>query len=98
MHIWVIIVLQMADAKPEAVEIIAPMDGQLEQGPLLEQLVENYLGHFLEKLQKNIEKVQTNAGKRGGRSAPLCCWGICCTFSIFLAIFQKMAQVVFHTC
>jgi len=41
MHIWVIIVLQMADAKPEAVEIIAPMDGQLEQGPLLEQLEES---------------------------------------------------------
>ena len=37
------------------------------------QPVENYLGHFLEKNATNMEKVQTISGKRGARSAPLCC-------------------------
>ena len=32
-------------------------------------------GPFFGKIAKNIEKVQKNAGKRGARSAPLCCWG-----------------------
>ena len=62
--------------------------------------VENYLGHFLEKLEYNMEKVQTNAPATKGRAsrAPFA-GNVLYFFQIyFFVFFPKMAQVVFHTC
>ena len=62
------------------------------------QAVENYLGQFLEKLQKIWKKYKKMPAKGAREARPFVAAAIVfCTFSIFLQFFQKMAQVVFHT-
>ena len=46
-------------------------------------------GPFFGKNAKDMEKVQTIAGKRGARSAPLCCWG---NFLYFFHIFCNFSK------
>merc|ERR1712151_530639 len=40
LHVWVIVVMQMADASPRPEEVIPPADGLVGQGPLLEVIEE----------------------------------------------------------
>ena len=50
--------------------------------------VENYLGHFLEKLQTNMEQVQTNAPATKGRAsrAPFVVFVIVCDLMVLMVV------------
>ena len=58
--------------------------------------MENYLGHFLEKLQKIWNKYNKLPAKGAREARPFVAEAICYTFFILFAIFPKIAQVVFH--
>ena len=53
------------------------------------QAVENYMGHFLEQLQKIWKKYKQLPAKGAREARPFVAEAICCTFSIFFAIFPK---------
>ena len=61
-------------------------------------VVENYLGHFLEKLQNIWKKYKQLPAKRAREARPFVAEAVFLYFfHIFLQFLQKMAQVVFHT-
>ena len=51
--------------------------------------VENYLGHFLEKLQKISKKYKKMPAKGAREARPFVAEAIVCTFSIFFCKFTK---------
>ena len=51
--------------------------------------MENYLGHFLEKLQKIWKKYKKLPAKGAREARPFVAGAFFCTFSIFFAIFTK---------